>query len=1318
MPAQRARASFEPIPPNFDVRALVENTENFQYVDRISCEMIQEQGIDKFEKLVLLHVVVGGKPLVVDGFETKLDPWTFTPGWLRDNHGSKVEQARDLTTKQNIPLTIKHYLEHMPKLTDQFFENPKNFADKNRQRVYLKDIDCPPVWADKLQEQIPAALFYWNDSTGEIGGAGAVDEALPNAPGRRRGKGIARAGDLMSSLPAEMRADNLMCYIGHEGTYTPAHREMCASLGQNIMVEASGTVGEGGKPEKPGSSIWFMTETKDRHLVAEYWLSVLGHDIEIENHFAQLIAWKKAPFKTYVVEQRPGDFILIPPLAPHQVWNRGSRTMKVAWNRTTVETLEMAINEALPNSRIVCRDEQYKNKAIIYYTLQKYSSLLKQAKAMIEHGGYDGARVQSSTKVRQLRKDFKRLFALFKDILLSETFNPDGPKEHPEYLQFDSNVTCAYCRGNIFNRFLTCKTCTGALGGEIEEPYDVCMDCYAMGRSCGCLSDLKWVEQWKWRDLNKQYEEWRKQVIEFEGGVITPESPLPLSEERARMVKNSLAAVCQQQLKLRPWVDIKNPNIPDEDENSEEEIVVNDDGTVKKSKKKKSEAYLKNHKSCHVCLKRHPLWKMAVCTNCEKYWCYGTLWRAYDLMPQTIMTDRFWECPHCMKICSRGACRSDPRQKPYEPKGTLLGHDTKKVADARSVECLVDFGHSNLNWLKESEEMESSRLRKRKQEAEHAKMQDVTLGDRYVSEAPEGPYPPPNGNGIEYDVDDTIDPTLGSGQPSVRHPHAANSMIDPALRGEEDVEDYEMDTTMPSNDNLPLYNGYEDPGYNHSGFVAPSDVYHQHDAEMEDESYLYPEPSNPPQRPPEGGKKRKGGKEDREYIKLLPPKRRKVDKADKPAAPVEKVNTATKQWQQAQERRQLEEAKKAGRYIIAHARMRGRRRLVKLKLPREKLLEFRDKELAAKRDERRRAAAANLDGAVDVDGAEQPVLLQSNINIPNARKADGPPKKKESIFRYRVEDDEDFRTSRRDHKKTSDPTAQGKTSNRKRARYEETDLDDEEDENDMYETTARQQNATTGRRALAWLSRKRAEEDDDLPDELPPDFKDGRRRTRNEEKERRQTMPVAQKRPSIRPARASTGGIAAGSDDSVIDALFEDDDFAASTPAPPLSSDAIHYAREASKVMESASTKAALQLAEENLKAKQQAAKWVGSPNSVIGDGGSSDSEAGSAIFVSPGPKSPPKANEAKLMSLAEKMKAKGKKIKIVGPKGAAATDASPTNGEAKRARGRPPKHGSGGASVKAPGSPAPQVLELSSDASDDSSGDEIPARVGGRIRV
>ena len=36
--------------------------------------------------------------------------------------------------------------------------------------------------------------------------------------GTRKGRGVAKAGDLMGSPPTETRAENLMCYIGYEGT--------------------------------------------------------------------------------------------------------------------------------------------------------------------------------------------------------------------------------------------------------------------------------------------------------------------------------------------------------------------------------------------------------------------------------------------------------------------------------------------------------------------------------------------------------------------------------------------------------------------------------------------------------------------------------------------------------------------------------------------------------------------------------------------------------------------------------------------------------------------------------------------------------------------------------------------------------------------------------------------------------------------------------------------------------------------------------------------------------------------------------------------
>ena len=292
----------------------------------------------------------------------------------------------------------------MPLLANQW--NSLNYKDTSRQRIYLKDIDCPDVWHEKLKELLPPSLFFLNDSTGIAEEVGAALEPNPYGQSVRIGKGISKAGDLMSNLPSEMRAENLMCYIGHEGTYTPCHREMCASLGHNIMVEASNGLLEHGNSTKSGSSIWFMTESKDRHLVSEYWASVLGHDIEIEDHFAQINAWKAAPFKTYVIEQKVGDFILIPPLAAHQVWNRGTRTMKIAWNRITAETLEMALDEALPRARMVCRDEEYKNKAIIFFSLEKYSKLLYHAQEQVLNSS------ENSSAAKGLSTTF---LALFKD---------------------------------------------------------------------------------------------------------------------------------------------------------------------------------------------------------------------------------------------------------------------------------------------------------------------------------------------------------------------------------------------------------------------------------------------------------------------------------------------------------------------------------------------------------------------------------------------------------------------------------------------------------------------------------------------------------------------------------------------------------------------------------------------------------------------------------------------------------------------------------------------------------------------------------------
>ncbi|KAI4183045.1 MAG: hypothetical protein L6R41_005627 [Letrouitia leprolyta] len=1061
MPSARRSAAFDPISPDLDLDALVQQTPNFEYVTRISCDMIETQGLETFEKLVLLHVIIGGRPLVIEGFHKRLDEWTFTSGWLQDNHGKKFEQARNLSKQNNMTVSIGHYLNNMGKLTNQW--NRHNYRDRDRQRLYLKDIDCPEVWHDKLKEVIPPNLFYLNDNTGDVGGPGSVDEPNPHAPGLRKSRGVARAGDLMSCLPPAMRAENLMCYIGHEGTYTPAHREMCASLGQNLMVETSGTLDLDGKPTKPGSSIWFMTESKDRHLVSEYWLSTLGHDIEIEAHFAQINAWKSAPFKTYIVEQKLGDFILIPPLAPHQVWNRGTRTMKVAWNRTTVETLELALDEALPRARMVGRDEQYKNKAMVFFALDRYSSLLKHVDNQMRTAAQQhfAQALTFSPKIRQLQKDFRRLFSLYTRLLLSEAL-PHNPRDDRkiEYLPFDSNITCSFCRCNIFNRFLTCPTCIVPLQNGEEDTYDICLECYAMGRSCRCISGYRWVEQFKWQELTEKHERWRQQIISLEGG-LSDKSPQPLHMERQYMRKKPLAQVCQEQLKLRPWNDPKKPPPASKISKDADESRVNVNGEVS-PKKKKPQVIEKGHVKNHISNYPEPIWKLGVC-KCGRAYSYGNLFRAFDVAPLTVMEDPDWQCPHCLQICSCGKCRKVAGMQPYEPTGTVLGYDTRRVADPRSTESLVDFRQSNFEWVKKAGDdlpagEETRRLSRRFDEAEAAKSQgDALDGDHYVDES--GDMTMTNGH-----AEGSANGQAEGASPTTQASHD-DIPIDPLLGGVPPAgisDGQHTSRRQAQRDDDGLHGSESDePPFR---FVAPSAV-------MLDQGHLgggfttdangivfqYPDPTDPdptvpqyapPQveqrpQPSESGKKRK--RSDVLQPDLLDP------------------NEANELYHKAQVKRTLMEARRNNRYIIAEAAMSGKSLSVKLKVDRDKLTHIVSEPPTKNAQPPSRPKSSTA-------------IVQSDFPSPSDKKAVPNPLK-----RVRVEQDNDFINRR---KRRKDSKGLAPTDTHKPSKYMEISSESEHEEM-MDDEEARSGKDEPKPRSLpAYLARKNDVGDNEIPKEL------------------------------------------------------------------------------------------------------------------------------------------------------------------------------------------------------------------------------------------
>ena len=993
-----------------------------------------------------------------------------------------------------MPLSIGHYLNNMSKLTNQW--TTQNYREPDRQRIYLKDIDCPQLWHDKLEEQTPAGIFYLNDSTGDVGGPGSRTA---------NSKGIARCGDLMSCLPLEMRAENMMCYIGHEGTYTPAHREMCASLGHNLMVESSGQKDEEGKTTKPGSSIWFMTETKDRHLVSEYWLSTLGHDIEVEKHFAQIAALKNAPFTTYIVEQKAGDFILIPPLAPHQVWNRGTRTMKVAWNRTTVETLEMALHEALPRARMVCRDEQYKNKAMIYFTLQKYSGLIKDAEhqKQMERNPLVVESLKYSTRIKQLQKDFKRLFALYTEILFSEMLAPVSASEkRGQYLPFESFVTCSYCRCNIFNRFLTCTTCTEPLPNGEDDTYDICMDCFAMGRSCTCISAYKWVEQFPWQELVQKHEEWRQQILNFEG-TVNSKSPKPLQAEKKALQKKTLAQVCQEQLKIRPWSDPKNPiptlthaqkkdigRLPDSNGDNEVDEVGNP-----KKKAKRRNLTDKNFDVEHVSLYPEEKWKLATCSKCDRSYSYGSLWRMFDLMPLTVMENSQWKCPYCLRICSCGACRKKDSMKPYEPQGTVLGHDTKAVADRRSMEHLVDFSHSNMRWITavgDNQPHESRRLNRRIEEAEIAKSQDPTLDENYIDQPDDdddlfvGDGPIDKG----MPIDPTIDPALLTVGPSQVNGHVPPNRQSPVVglgissRDSPPPESSVNGSKMLPKGSTPV----PGPGQDHASFVSNGITYEYPDP-TESQSMPFAQPTQASDQPAKQSKSKRKAE-----LNLV-----QTDAA--PEAP-----EPTNQLSQYQVQQSLQQAKEKDRSIIAEAALTGKSLVLSLPISGTRLATIN------KSQSSKPASAKTNTSAKD--------LLQSDLT---AEELNGSKRKKTK----EAEDDAEFKIRQRVRVDDlpSTTTAANKNRNNRTSYAEATSSSEDEDiiiGDNMIDEANKHQNP---RPLPGYLARRN--EDLDLPDELP--IEEPRRkslpttpkttRLTNITKPSNENTPPSSKRGRGRPAR-------------------------------------------------------------------------------------------------------------------------------------------------------------------------------------------------------
>ena len=135
-----------------------------------------------------------------------------------------------------------------------------------------------------------------------------------------------------------------MCYLGIGDTYTPCHKDLCASSGQNLMCYT----------ENAGSSFWLMTKSSDADKVSKYFHR-LKEELDHESYVITIDKLAKAPFDVFIAEQKLGDLVLVPPRSCHQVINYGGITIKTSWSRMTLKGLETAYYHELPvYQRLVC----------------------------------------------------------------------------------------------------------------------------------------------------------------------------------------------------------------------------------------------------------------------------------------------------------------------------------------------------------------------------------------------------------------------------------------------------------------------------------------------------------------------------------------------------------------------------------------------------------------------------------------------------------------------------------------------------------------------------------------------------------------------------------------------------------------------------------------------------------------------------------------------------------------------------------------------------------------------------------------------------
>eukprot|EP01132_Coremiostelium_polycephalum_P007477 gene7477-9188_t len=381
------------------------------------------------------HTIDKGIPVVLSNTTKDWSKDIFTIDFLQENYKSLqlINSPRNIENNTDLKgWSLGDFISYLQ--VSQEERNPKY--------VYAKDVQCPIEWKNYLSTRLSSSYLFDSNH------------------------------DLSSNLPNHLRKESIMVHIGSNGTYSPGHMNVVGSNGFNLMVSS----------DPDSFSYWFIVPREFKSDAIKYW-NDHGGDVYTQNKFIDPVVLNKAPFPIYIVKQRVGDLVLIPPDAIYQVLNIGGTSIKVGWNIITLQSLPISFYTSLPEWRNLSNAKGNRIKAMVYYTLKKLFSLIN---------------INESMNYEEVIDTIVPLIEMLHHILQSESvliprpnypYCSNGetvPFLHP-FKPFSSPTLhdkyCDHCHNDIFNRCYHCPICKKS-NDTTESGKNYCFDCVSVGIGC------------------------------------------------------------------------------------------------------------------------------------------------------------------------------------------------------------------------------------------------------------------------------------------------------------------------------------------------------------------------------------------------------------------------------------------------------------------------------------------------------------------------------------------------------------------------------------------------------------------------------------------------------------------------------------------------------------------------------------------------------------------------------------------------------------------------------------------------------------------